>query len=159
MQSKKLVWVLLTIGALIVAVIVFVMLKPKTDLYKNQPVGTGTSQQMKPVTTDPSQLPDRFPPDVPLEAGAEVTQNYTTSKAGYFQSTRAFATKKSAAENMRIYETYFKDSGWTVIQKIEEKGVRSLTATQDTTRAHVDIIDNQATGARTVEITIEYLSS
>ena len=159
-ESKKIVWGILIVGVLVAAAVIFMVYKPSSEVPANNKPGDTTSQEeSKPTNVDPSQLPERFPAGMPLEEGAQVTQNYNLNKSGYFQSSRAFVTTKSVADNMKIYEKFFGTDGWTIIQKMDEQGVHTLVATKGDTRAHVDVVDNSNTGARTVEITVEYLSN
>jgi hypothetical protein len=84
------------------------------------------SQKPQPVpqtTINNSQLPPGFPSDIPLEAGATITQNYTaTNFSGMFQSSRDFISAKSMAENFALYQAALKKSGWTITSATNDTG-------------------------------------
>ena len=71
-----------------------------------------------PVVTTPvpqGALPQQFPSDIPLEAGAQITLNYNAiNAAGNFQASREFISKKTVAENYALYQTVLKDNGWNI---------------------------------------------
>ena len=153
MQSKKIFWLLLAIGIVVLGVIVYSLSKSKPS----EPLVVQQSQDdLKPNVTDPAQLPERFPSNFPLEEGAEVTQNYSAGKDGYFQSTRAFTSNKTSAENFKIYEDFFTDAGWNIVVRLDQPGIKTVAATQGTTRAKVDIVDDETSKQTNVNITVEY---
>lgn len=103
---------------------------------------------------NPSQLPDKFPSDIPLEAGAKIEQNFTQqAESGQFQATRVFATAKTLEENYNIYLNYMKSSGWTVISNINQETLKSLTGKKGTALLQIDINQNTVTKVKTVDIT------
>ncbi len=62
-----------------------------------------------------TKLPDRFPSDVPIEAGAQITQNFNAvNSSGKFQASREFISKKTVEENYTLYQAVLKQNGWTV---------------------------------------------
>ena len=72
--------------------------------------------QAVPVTNVPNnQLPDRFPKDIPLEAGAAVVTNFNAiNSAGMFQASRTFISSKSMSANFSLYQNWLKTNGWSV---------------------------------------------
>lgn len=83
------------------------------------------------TNVDVAKLPERFPSDVPLEAGAEVTSNYTAVNAkGLYQSTREFVSKKTLAENFALYQSALKQAGWTITQSIDDAAQKVILATK-----------------------------
>ena len=70
-------------------------------------------------------LPDRFPTDVPVEAGADIVYNYNAiNAAGHFQSSREFISKKTEDQNYVYYQQTLAAAGWTITQAIND-GVKN----------------------------------
>jgi hypothetical protein len=69
------------------------------------------------------QIPQGFPTQVPIEAGASIVQNYTaTMKDGRVQGTRAFESAKSVKQNFDLYKAYLsaKGNGWTITSELND---------------------------------------
>ncbi len=150
----------LIIGIVVVVVVILGVLMLTGSLKRNS-LQTGspspTPKQTIVINTVPlSQLPSGLPAGLPLEAGATITQNYTTTNPnGLPLAVREFISKKTLAENLTIYKTSLTDAGWTIsnvvndptIKIIEAKkgavSVRILIHTNDKNQVIVSI---QATG-------------
>lgn len=118
---------------LLIAIILLVILGAGFYLLKKSKVAKPANQAPVPVTkpysysgegqapkvtlapVDKTVLPERFPSDIPLEAGAAIIFNYNAvNVAGQFQASREFVSKKSMADNLSLYQTSLKASGWTI---------------------------------------------
>jgi len=101
---------------IIILVVVFgaiLLMKVKVNISGNPSSASPTAVPVEAVS--PSQLPQQFPADIPLEAGAQVTLNYNaTNAAGNFQASREFISKKTIAENYAFYQAALKDNGWSI---------------------------------------------
>lgn len=163
-QRNKFLWL---IGLLVILVIALVAVRysvPKKDMKNtsgdgksmdgdkmanNNPPGVTTKEVSK------EQLPDKIPSNLPIETGAKVTQNYTsTNSSGDFQSTRVYESKKTIDENKRIYLDYLKNNGWKVVASLEESDNKVFTAVKGDLQMQLTI--NQSTASKTVmvEVTI-----
>ncbi len=102
-----------------------------------------------------NKLPDQFPTTVPIESGAEITQNYNASTPdGRFQSTRAFVTTKSLADNLKTYQDYLKSNGWKVLATIDEETYKMILGTKDQSQLQVSISENTISKVKTVDISL-----
>lgn len=83
------------------------------------PTQTATSSNV--VTQVPTdQLPETFPPNIPLEPNRQITNNFNVSATnGQEQATRSFESLKSIAQNVSIYSSFLSDpaNGWTIISE------------------------------------------
>jgi hypothetical protein len=121
MKNKSLY---LLLGVLVLVVVVLVAVsknrtaKAPAESPQAQSQQKPSSEQPKAVpvqAVDVGKLPQEFPSDIPLEAGAQVTLNYNaTNAAGNFQASREFISKKTVAENYALYQKVLKDNGWTI---------------------------------------------
>ena len=63
-----------------------------------------------------TQLPEGFPINLPIESGAQITQNFTvTTPDGRTQSTRGYVSTKSLADSYKTFTDYLKKEGWIII--------------------------------------------
>ncbi|RJP45620.1 hypothetical protein C4587_00515 [Candidatus Parcubacteria bacterium] len=68
-----------------------------------------------------SSLPQGFPSDVPIEAGAKILKNYTaTSPSGRVQATREFESSRSVGENFSLYRSFLSQSGWKLLYELDD---------------------------------------
>lgn len=118
MQNKK---VLLIIGVLAVVALVLLVYNQNRQNTKQQPGQNSPPPALPPKVSvsqnsvDVSKLPEGFPSDLPLEKGSATLGNYTGSgEDGRVQGTRKFESKRSLAENEKIYREYFTSAGWEV---------------------------------------------
>ena len=68
---------------------------------------------MKPLS--PEQKPQLMPPDLPVESGAQVTQNFNYTQTGMEQGTTRYVTQKTEAQNTVIFQGYLTNAGWSNI--------------------------------------------
>jgi len=129
MKNKTLVIVLLVIAAASAGYLVFsasqkdkaLTVKPQNQTQNRQP---GQAQMQ---AVDKDKLPKDFPADIPIEAGAEITLNFTAINAnGETQASREFISKKTVAENYALYQKSLKESGWNITRVDDKSPVGSL---------------------------------
>ncbi|GEM_PF-1174516 len=164
-QSSSSKWLFILIGIAILAVVVFLVFKymrPRPGAMPNP--ANGTDQRVKHTgkeilkvdrkDIDVTKLPERLPTDIPTEAGALVTQNYTaTTEDGRFQATRVFETSKSLDDNAKIYTDYFTKNNWKITANIKQDKLRVISGNKNSTFLTITINQNSITKAKTVEIT------
>lgn len=106
-----------------------------------------------------TQMPAKFPTDMPMEAGASITQNYNAyPKDGSVQATRVFVTSKSLAENYSIYQSYLKNNGWDIKSSIDQDNYKMLYGVKGAGNLNISIDSNTDTKMKTVSITYTELS-
>src|SRR5579862_5803833 len=103
-QRSKILWYIIGVVVLLVIIgsVLYAAHFSKHESITQQPaiVKPNVTQ----TAVDPKTLPQDFPANIPLEKGATVTQNYNAqSISGQYQATRAFESKKSVADNDKLY--------------------------------------------------------
>jgi hypothetical protein len=107
------------------------------------------------TNVDASKLPAGFPADIPLEAGAQITQNFTAqANTGLSQATRVWVTTKTLDQEFQVYQTFFgaAKNGWTVQNTVNQPGIKAITAGKGKVQVTVNIIQNSVTKQNTVNI-------
>jgi len=157
--SSKLIWPFAIIGVIAVAtVLVVAFLVPKKNTVST--LARTQAEIMKPqiAPVAPGQLPSKFPSDMPVEAGAKVTQNYNaTNSVGGFQATRVFESTKTIADNLKIYQAYFQKNGYTVQDPVTAPGYTSILGTKGRTQIKVSMNEHPTTKTTTVNISLTEL--
>lgn len=156
-------------STIIVIVIIVVLALVAWAWYSHNPVKKAaapatTQQQTTASTTGPvvqttqvpdSQLPTGFPSDIPLEAGAQITQNYTAqASTGLSQATRVWVTAKTLDQEFQVYQTFFGDAknGWTIQNTVNQTNLKAISAGKGKVQVMVNINQNTVTGQKTVNI-------
>lgn len=157
MSKKTLV---LTLGLLIVALALgfWAFKNPKKDSgspnnnsgQNNQNQDLGTKVEIKEV--DKNLLPDKFPADFPIEAGAQILKNYNSEDDDVYQATRQFASKKTVAENYKYYTDYFKANGWKITGSNDGSTIKSVTAEKGGGKISISISQNVSIKAVVVNV-------
>ncbi len=98
-------------------------------------------------------LPEFFPAEIPLENGAEITQNYNAEKDGQMQATRKFISKKTLQENFDLYKSWMDKNSWQVVSSIDGEETKNLSAKKDGSSLSVNISVNSYSKKVTVNIT------
>lgn len=144
---------------LIGLVIVLLVLAGILYLAKNKLGNKGGSDRsnqpasVNKVNVDFSKDPENFPSSIPIEAGAQVTQNYNAAApSGQYQATKTFVTKASLAENLSLYTNYLKSNGWTVEGTVDESNYKSVAGKKDNEKIQVNIDENKTSKVKTVSI-------
>lgn len=118
--------------------------KTDTAVGKNPP-----SVTIKEVPKD--KLPEKLPTNLPTEVGAKITQNYSSTNAtGDFQATRAYESKKTMAENKKIYTDFFAKDGWKVVAFLDESDYKVMTAIKGDLQMQLSL--RQGISAQVVEV-------
>lgn len=151
MDNKKTIWIFTAIGVLVIIVVaiatVIKLSKKPTDKVTNINVET--------KEIDPKELPEKFPKELPLEAGATViVNNNISSDVGHFSGTRRFESKKSLSENFDLYKNFFEKNGWEILNTVDTENLKIINAKKDGTTTRVDINRNTVTNIITVDLTV-----
>lgn len=161
-ESHKTVFVLLGIVVLAVILVVVLMFASKQ---KQQPVATNekpAAQQKEAIVkteVDPAKTPEKFPLDVPIEAGAKITQNYNaTAVDGRFQATRTFETAKSLDANLKIYTDFLKANGWKIQATVDQPTFKMVMGTKDQSQLQISMSENSVSKTKTVDISLTDIS-
>lgn len=99
---------------------------PATDL-------TRKSDKPRVVHADVKGILMTFPADFPVEAGAETTTGYKYVPANSLQqqSTLEYVSKKSLAENGKIFTSYFRKAAFKISNKVEQPSLLIYYGTKD----------------------------
>jgi hypothetical protein len=85
-----------------------------------------------------SQLPQGFPANLPIEPGATLTQNYTTTNpAGNLLAVREFVSKKTMAENFALYKNFLITNGWSITFTLDAADQKVLNAQKENIQSRV----------------------
>lgn len=144
-SSRKIIWVFCVIAVLAVGIAVTAKSGIlKLNLLKNNSKTAGSSKDMPTIQTKAipdSQIPDKFPKDIPIEQGAKVVSNYnTTLSDGRFQGVKSFQTAKGIDEEISYYKNYLKANGWEIVPTLPprpEDTLKSLLAGKATEQMQV----------------------
>lgn len=144
-MSKK---VYIAAGLVLAGLVVFGIwsLKNKPTDNQNQQVQV----EVKPV--DKNQLPTRFPSDFPIESGAEIKSNYNAENETSIQATRLFVSKKTAAENFKLYSDYLKNNGWNIITTLDQEALKVIAASKGSDKLDITINLNSVSNQVTVDV-------
>jgi len=158
MGSPKAKIVISSLVALcIIAALVYVLVNTtsKTPVDDTTKPDHQTQPKVTRTDVDPTVVPEKVPKDIPMEKGATIIQNYTLATTdGKAQSTRAFKTSKSLADNYKLYTNYFNDNGWTIQNFVDNPKSKMINAVKDETRVQVTLNESSVDKSRTVDITV-----
>lgn len=159
-NSKMWLWGVLAV--IIIAVLAFVLAKApaKPVTQNNTQTNTQSQPEVPKVATKEvakDQLPDAWPTDIPMEAGAKVTVNYQkTLDDGSVQLVQAFTSAKTVADNGKIYTDYFASAGFKLAGQIDQPTFKSYAATKGNEQLQVLIQQDAKTKVVTVNITVTF---
>lgn len=119
-------------------------------------IGTKNSQlKSTKENVEQAKLPENFPPSLPVEPQAKITQNFSVkTPSGNSQGTRVFETSNTLENSFKLYKEYFLKSGWTSTANVDKETVKIFSATKSKQQAQVTVSQDAATKVKTVEITI-----
>lgn len=154
LQSKKFVVVILVIAiAAIIASLVYAMMVRKNAGQSGTKDENKDQIQIVKKEVDKAKAPEKFPSDIPIEAGAVITQNYNaTAPDGRFQATRVFETKKTLAENLTIYKDYLEEDNWKVASTVNLENYKMVFGSKGKAQLQVSIDQNSESKVKTVSI-------
>lgn len=143
-MSKKVILVIILIVLLAVVILVVTGMNKATPapqpVKSSQTNVTTAPAPVKLTEVDKTKLPDRFPADVPIEAGATITLNYNAVNAkGLFQASREFVSKKSMADNFTLYQKALTASGWTITSAMDQPNQKIILATKGANNLNIRI--------------------
>lgn len=153
---KKVIAGLLVLALVIIAVVyVYPMLK-KDEVVEVTP----PEEVFKPVTTQTQvpvdQVPDQFPENVPIEAGAAITQNYNVKDVdGSTQATRAFISKNTMAANLSLYKAWLTANNWEINATVDTPAYKMISGTKPKQELQVSISENVANKEITVTVSLK----
>lgn len=155
-NSHKLTKLLLVIVAvLILAFVLYKFIGSKQESVKLQ---TPEKAIVEKTDVDFSKSPEKFPANIPIEAGAKLTQNYNaTTPEGEFQATRSFITTKSLDENVKIYSNILEKDGWKSSVVVDNSNFKMISGTKDKKQITISVDDNNTKNIKTV--TISYIET
>lgn len=110
-SMKKSQIVLIVVAVLILGILAFVLFKKP---YFSRPINNITD-----IAQD--RLPEKFPVNIPLEAGAKILKNYNAvSPQGRVQASRVFESTKPVAVNFDIYKNFVsqKPDDWKILYEL-----------------------------------------
>ena len=149
--NKNILMALAGMVILLLALVVF-WEKPKTDQPQSGNQNKSAGIIKKDLAAD--EVSARFPAEVPIEQGAQITQNYEADTPdGTHQATRVFESAKTVAQNYKIYFNFFTAMGWNVANKLEKEDSAFLMGRKGETLLLVTISKNSITGAVSVDLT------
>jgi hypothetical protein len=126
---KKVLIVLLVVVVIVVAVLLLAGGPKKTGLNTTSSPTPTKSYVAVIKTVDNAKLPEGLPAGLPIEAGATITQNYTTvNPAGLPLSVREFISKKTLAENATIYKASLLAASWTITNTVNDATIKIIEA-------------------------------
>ncbi len=147
--------VILVVISGVVALVVFFVRKNKP-----QPNATNTKVEspIKKTEVSSDKLPDKFPANLPIEAGANISQNYNANaNDGRFQATRAFETKETLAKNLTIYTEYLKTNGWTIGSSVDQPAYKMVSGSKGKQQLQISMSENSGTKVKTVSMSLTIL--
>lgn len=115
-------------------------------------------QEKENVVSLPSLLdliPSGFPPDIPIENEAKLEQSYSKDyqEAGK-QLTVVFASKKSVAENQKIYTDYLINNQWAIHSNSADEKLVSFYAQKDNMDLNLVIFSDEQSGNVKISISV-----
>ncbi len=159
-MTKPLKWFLyIFAGAVTVAVLAIILAKfmpsPKEEVKPQPHEEKKPALEVNKKDLPKENLPGIFPQDIPIESGAGITQNFTVNTPdGRTQFTRGFITKKTLAENYKIYSDYLNKNSWKITASIDQPAIKVLSATNGTNSIKIDITENSTLNQKTVVISL-----
>lgn len=146
MQLRNTLLILVLTGALVYLVLSF-------GQEEGDAPQAGFSRQDLPM----EQIPAGFMAEIPIEAGATITQNFeATLTDGRKQATRAFISGRGLEENYQIYLNFLTKNGWELKTNFESENLKTLLGAKNESELAVNISQNTNTGK--VEVMLNVLT-
>ena len=155
--NKKPLVIVLVILVVVAAGIVWYS-QSRTQPQTQQPPASGQTAdqlpQIKKTEVPTNKLPDGFPADIPLEAGASITQNYNAEGTGLVQATRVWTTQQTLDASFLVYTKFFNNAknGWKVLTTLNQPQLKSISVSKGDVQVIVTINQNSITQEKTVSI-------
>lgn len=151
--------IIITALIIVVAVVVYVLATRKSsnipgpgeNSANQQKIADKARVEKQPVAT----VLTAFPPEFPAEAGMEssAAYKYIPAKSAEQQSTLEYSSRKTFAENKKIFKDYLTSSGYAITNKVEESNLAFYYGTKNNNDLSVKIkqMDN------VVAVSVSYL--
>lgn len=145
--------VLIVIALLALLFVAVQLSKHPVSPTKNSMEDKKKTVQISPV--DYNKLPDKFPTDLPLEDGANITQNFNATEVdGRYNATREFNSAKTLAQNIAVYTKYLKTNDWQVKATIDQPALKMVMGQKGNQQLQVVAAQNPTTKANVITITL-----
>jgi hypothetical protein len=153
-NPKTIIWICAIIGVVAIGAMI-VSKNLRTPQSPGNQTSSVTELKSEKIEVPTSEFPENFPTDIPVERGAQTTQNYISkTNDGRFQSTRTFVSVRTLEQNLKIYQDYAQKNGWQIGSGVEQENLKVLTATKGNLTMTVTISQTAGSQTRTVNITI-----
>jgi hypothetical protein len=133
---------------IIILVIVIVVLVLGGNARKNLAVSSPTPKNPTPTfnqTVRNGLALVGFPTDIPVEAGAIITKNSsTTSSAGQILAIYEFISKKTVADNFMLYKNSLPPNRWAISIALDSTIKKIINATKGNVQVKITISKNQS---------------
>lgn len=105
-----------------------------------------------------NKLPEVFPKDLIQEKGPMILESYQAEIKDRFQTqyTLKYITKKSVDENFKLYQKYFNDNQWYILNKDQKENFAIIRATKDLDSITVMHTINQTNGVQIIDLTLTH---
>lgn len=103
--------------------------------------------------------PDVFPIDFPFEIGASLTESNKTiyNDSNIIHSHIIYFSSKTQEENAEKFQDYLNQSGWTIVNNINEGGIYFIYAEKEDSSMSIAMQYDQK--GRGVKVEINYITS
>lgn len=133
--------------------LLFVAYKLSMNSKKEQAANQTQLAQVEKTNVDFSELPERFPSNIPIETGAQITQNYNSkTPEGQFQATRVFITKQSLAANIKLYTDFLTKEGYEIKSSVDQPTLKMVMGSKGAQSIQVTVNENTVNKDKTVSI-------
>ena len=141
--AHKREWIILSLLAVSVLVFATVLITSRQralDPGAQQGIASDPSPTNTPEKTEFGSVvaPD-FPTDIPLEAGAQISQSYSLDYTGQRQLTIVFTSTQTVQENYALYADFLKQHDWTLVNQHESETLSFLYATKEQNAINVTL--------------------
>ncbi len=159
--AHKREWIILSLLAVSVLVFATVLITSRQralDPGAQQGIALDPSPTNTPEKTEFGSVvaPD-FPTDIPLEAGAQISQSYSVNYAEQKQLTLVFLSTKTIQENYTLYAEFLKQQNWNVSNQYESETLSSLYGTKDQYSINITMSADTSASSTQSQVSISVL--
>jgi hypothetical protein len=159
------IWAIIIV--LVVGVVTWMIIDHQIQVAKTQPpiqrqaptTAAATSSDI--VQVPGNQMPIGIPTDMPMDANAQILQNFQTNYPNTQQqeSVREYVTSKTLAQAYADYTNYFQKNGWTIGSTLDLPTTKLISAKQGFVSISITIGTNSVLNENTVNITASYYAA
>lgn len=154
MENNNLKKILMVLAGIVVIAVAVVVIMKAMKNSENQPEPERSLEVSK-TSLSADKFPSYLPQNLPLEKDAKILKNEdSTTNDGRKQSTRSYETKKTQADNLRIFTQYMKTNGWAISATVDNAEYKMVTGRKGNERLHVQMNTDPETKAYTVTIAL-----